>query len=299
MNARKSIPLSVVVLLVGGMILVIVLSFIVKLEASIALGAAAVSIGSIFILTTTSFLYWVARELEKSEERLRVIVDSTQDGIIMTNEMGFIESVNARVVDLFGYRPGKLVGEHVSILLSSAYGERSNVESLIQYLEREKMEALGTSHVVSGLRQNGQQFHMDFAVNEACLGGEVCFTVVVRDVSERVAAQLVMHQSKDELERRVKERTGALEESNARLHEEITRRKVLINELQTALGDIKKLSGLLPICSSCKKIRDDRGYWNQIEVFIRDHSEAEFSHSVCPECIEQLYPGLYVPHSDS
>jgi len=70
-------------------------------------------------------------------------------------------------------------------------------------------------------------------------------------------------------------------------------REKLIEELQNALAKVKTLSGLLPICSSCKKIRDDKGYWNQIEAYIRDHSEAEFSHSICPECVKELYPGLY------
>ncbi len=69
-------------------------------------------------------------------------------------------------------------------------------------------------------------------------------------------------------------------------------REALITELKAALAQIKTLSGLLPICSSCKKIRDDKGYWNQIESYIRDHSDAEFSHSICPECSEKLYPGL-------
>ena len=64
-------------------------------------------------------------------------------------------------------------------------------------------------------------------------------------------------------------------------------------ELQAALAKIKTLSGFLPICASCKKIRDDKGYWNQIEAYISDHSEAEFSHSVCPECAKKLYPDFY------
>jgi len=64
-------------------------------------------------------------------------------------------------------------------------------------------------------------------------------------------------------------------------------------ELQEALAKIKTLSGLLPICASCKKIRDDKGYWNRIETYISDHSEAEFSHSICPECTKKLYPELY------
>ncbi len=65
-------------------------------------------------------------------------------------------------------------------------------------------------------------------------------------------------------------------------------------DLLNALNQVKKLSGLLPICSSCKKIRDDRGYWNQLESYIENHSEAEFSHGICPECAKRLYPDLDV-----
>ena len=60
-------------------------------------------------------------------------------------------------------------------------------------------------------------------------------------------------------------------------------------ELEEALDKVKTLSGLLPICASCKKIRDDRGYWNQIESYIQQYSEAEFSHGICPECSDKLY----------
>lgn len=61
---------------------------------------------------------------------------------------------------------------------------------------------------------------------------------------------------------------------------------------QEALGQVKKLSGMLPICSSCKKIRDDSGYWRQVEEYVRDHSEAEFTHSICPDCLRRLYPEI-------
>lgn len=62
--------------------------------------------------------------------------------------------------------------------------------------------------------------------------------------------------------------------------------------LEEAQSEIKVLSGLLPICAACKKIRDDKGYWSQIESFISKHSEAEFTHSICPECVKKLYPYL-------
>ncbi len=66
-------------------------------------------------------------------------------------------------------------------------------------------------------------------------------------------------------------------------------REALIVELQNSLAEIKMLSGLLPICASCKKIRDDKGYWNQIEGYIQKHSDAKFSHGICPECSDKLY----------
>lgn len=70
-----------------------------------------------------------------------------------------------------------------------------------------------------------------------------------------------------------------------------TEREKLITDLQDALANIKRLKGLLPICASCKKVRDDKGYWQQIEAYVSEHSDAEFSHGICPDCAERLYPG--------
>ncbi|MCI5131806.1 MAG: PAS domain S-box protein [Candidatus Electrothrix sp. EH2] len=68
----------------------------------------------------------------------------------------------------------------------------------------------------------------------------------------------------------------------------------LVRKLRNALSNIKVLNGLLPICASCKKIRDDQGYWSQVEVYIGAHSDADFSHGLCPECAKRLYPELYI-----
>lgn len=67
----------------------------------------------------------------------------------------------------------------------------------------------------------------------------------------------------------------------------------LIDKLQEALAEVRELKGLLPICSSCKKIRDDKGYWQQIEVYISERSEAKFSHGICLDCAKELYPEIY------
>jgi len=69
----------------------------------------------------------------------------------------------------------------------------------------------------------------------------------------------------------------------------LTKERETTQALQAAMNQIKTLSGLIPICASCKKIRDDKGYWNQVEVYIQQHSEAEFSHGFCPDCMKKLY----------
>lgn len=73
-------------------------------------------------------------------------------------------------------------------------------------------------------------------------------------------------------------------------HKATKEREELIAQLEDALLQVRKLSGLLPICASCKRIRDKKGGWQQIEDYISDHSEADFSHSICPECARTLYP---------
>jgi integral membrane sensor domain MASE1 len=88
-----------------------------------------------------------------------------------------------------------------------------------------------------------------------------------------------------DLDIRVRERT-------ADLQEELVRRRRAQEELQSALQNVKTLSGLLPICASCKKIRDDGGYWTQVERYLTEHTQAQFSHGMCPECFAQLYPDI-------
>ncbi len=84
-----------------------------------------------------------------------------------------------------------------------------------------------------------------------------------------------------------------LQAANDSLNKKGVELESLVESLKAALENVKTLSGLLPICSNCKKIRNDGGYWEQIEGYIREHSEAEFTHSICPDCVRKLYPDLY------
>ncbi len=102
------------------------------------------------------------------------------------------------------------------------------------------------------------------------------------------------------LEKKISERTRELDAANGKLVLEIEERKrteaekeQLIAQLQKAMQEVKVLSGFLPICASCKKIRDDSGYWSQIEEYISKHSNALFSHGICPDCVKKLYPDFH------
>jgi len=84
-------------------------------------------------------------------------------------------------------------------------------------------------------------------------------------------------------------------EAKQRAEEEKER---LIVELQEALANVKTLTGLLPICASCKKIRNDDGYWTRVETYLSQHSDAKFSHGICPDCGKELYGDLYLDERD-
>ena len=97
----------------------------------------------------------------------------------------------------------------------------------------------------------------------------------IKEVLVRVDTHLTIAR----LQRQLEAQNAQLQERNA--------------ELEAALGTVKLLSGMLPICANCKKIRDDTGYWEDVAVYVREHSEAEFTHGICPVCIETLYPEFY------
>jgi CheY-like chemotaxis protein len=109
--------------------------------------------------------------------------------------------------------------------------------------------------------------------------------VEVLQLASALTEKWRLHQeAKGQLERLeglVRERTSVLEKTNA--------------ELTQAMANIQTLSGLIPICAGCKKIRDDRGYWDQVETYLAKHSDAKFTHGICPECSRKYYPGIEYP----
>ncbi len=118
---------------------------------------------------------------------------------------------------------------------------------------------------------------------------------IVRDISSRKLADEELQLHRNHLEWLVRHRTEELTAINERLQKEIAEKKRaaaeterLIKQLREALSKIKKLSGLLPMCAWCKKIRDDQGYWKRVEAYISEHSDARFTHGICPDCAGKL-----------
>jgi len=122
----------------------------------------------------------------------------------------------------------------------------------------------------------------------------VVFAVVLAGfvlIMKPLAGRMLLHSG--ELEEEIKKKTVILENEIAERIKTQEEKEKVITELKKAMEEIKTLNGLLPICSYCKKIRDDTGYWNQLEVYIKQHSDADFSHSICPDCAREHFPEIY------
>ena len=100
---------------------------------------------------------------------------------------------------------------------------------------------------------------------------------------EEVLARVETHLTIRNLQKELQEKNAQLEMKNEQLQEKNI-------QLQEALDNVKTLKGFIPICANCKKIRDDEGFWEQVEIYVRDHTEAEFSHGICPDCAQELFP---------
>lgn len=254
---------------------------------------------TLFALIGGGVLFYFTRKLENSEKRLYAIIEGAADGVLTTDEYGYIESINTSVVAMFGYRPGELLSSCVTVLFSSAYRESRDRIRLTDFFKENGIDINGRPRELTGLKRDGSPFPMEVHASTTRLGERQINILMLRDVTERAEARETLKKINEALEIRVQERTTDLQQANKQLQHEIVQRKQtqaerekLIMELQAAIAEIKTLSGFLPICAACKKIRDDQGYWNQIEVYIRDRSDAEFSHSICPDCMTDLYPEL-------
>jgi PAS domain S-box-containing protein len=194
--------------------------------------------------------------LQRNEARYRNLVDTAQEGIWSMDKEGKTTFANRRMAEMLGYTPEEMLGRPVADFV---HGDGSSVVSGI--LERRSR----------GVRE--QYDHRLFRKDGSEIWGLISAAPIQDEKGKFVGAFSMIT---DITQRKKME----------------AEREVMVESLKEALANVKTLRGLLPICASCKKIRDDKGYWNQIEGYISVRTNAEFSHSICPECRDKYYPGF-------
>ena len=197
--------------------------------------------------------------MDPSSIQLSDFVESMPVAIVAINTEAQIALFNEEAERLFGYEPGKLIGESLTRLIPARFIEKHQI-FLKSFFKSPSRKLLGKGREMSALRSDGTEFPVEIALGYVRSPHGLLATAVVADISDRL-----------------------------KQHEE---RTDLIRDRKAALTNAKQLSGLLPICANCKKIRDDKGYWSQIESYISKHSAADFSHGICPECFEDQCPDL-------
>jgi len=220
------------------------------------------------------------KRAEAEAAQLADIVQSADDAIIGKDMNSIVTSWNKGAEHIFGYKAREMVGTSIMQIIPAE--RRDEEKRLLEKIKRgESVEQYET------LRQtkDGRLINVSVTLSPIKDNTRRIFGVskVARDITKRKLMEKELHQLNTQLEQRVAERTAELERAN--------------HELRDALENVKTLSGLLPICADCKKVRDDKGYWNQIETYITKHSDASFSHGLCPECSIKFLEngGLPVP----
>lgn len=191
---------------------------------------------------------------------LEKIMLAAPAGLVIVDQAGQVVFFNTEAEKIFGFSAEEVLGRSVELLLPDRFQHLHRLQRA-DFHQQPADRLMGYDRNVLGRRKDGTEMPLEVGLSYCHAGDTVLVSAVVLDITRRRSIE--------------------------------AEREKLIEELQGALDKVKQLSGLLPICASCKKIRDDNGYWNQIESYIRDHSEAEFSHGICPDCAKRLYPDVF------
>lgn len=203
---------------------------------------------------------WLKEQLAVERERAAIaarfehLMRQANDVVLLADSQGKIIEANQRAVQFYGWSMAELRG-----LALEDLGVRKTAPEKIHEPEM-VFQPCSTPFETCHQRKDGSIFPVEVSVNVVEFDAASLKLAIVRDITQRKAAEV--------------------------------ERERLIRELQEALANVKILGGLLPICSHCKKIRDDKGYWERIESYISSRSGAQFTHGICPECVASLYPEL-------
>lgn len=199
------------------------------------------------------------KALQESEIRYRTLFESAGDAIFILeaegDDAGHIVAANSAAAEMHGYRVDELLSMNITKLDTEPAAQEAP-ERIRRVANGEWIKA-----EIEHRRKDGSTFPVEITAGPLTIGGHKYALAFDRDITRRKRNQ---------------------EEKEA-----------LIRELQNALDKIKTLKGLLPICAWCKKVRDDHGYWKQVEEYIEEHSDAMFTHGICPECLKKNDPDIY------
>lgn len=184
----------------------------------------------------------------------RLLIGESRDAIVILDENGRVYDANSRFADMLGYTKEEVYQLYVWDW--DAVLEKEKILELIK-----TVDAAGQNFETQHRRKNGCLIDVELSNNGATYRGQKLIFCICRDITSRKQAE--------------------------------RERNELIKRLQASLAEIKTLRGILPVCTFCKKVRDDKGYWEQVEVYIRKHSEADVSHGMCPDCFKKYYPDEY------
>lgn len=190
----------------------------------------------------------------QSEPLYEMLFQNSLDGLMLTSPDGAILDANPSACRIFGRTREEIIREGRAGLID-------NSDPRLGPLIAERNRTGKAHGELTARRKDGTTFPIEFSsVVFQNSDGNARTCLIIRDISARKAAE--------------------------------NERERLIRELQGAVGRVKTLSGLLPICASCRRIRDAQGDWHNLELYIRKHTEADFTHGICPDCRRSLYPEM-------
>ncbi|MDP2886576.1 MAG: PAS domain S-box protein [Ignavibacteria bacterium] len=211
-------------------------------------------------------MFW-KRTVTRSQEYAESIINTVREPLIILDQDLRVVTVSRSFYEVFKVKPEETVGQ----LIYDLGNKQWDIPKLRELLEtilpqKATFDNYEVEHDFSTIGR--RTLLLNARQIQRVLGKERIILLAIEDITERKRAEEALGEAVKERER-------------------------LIQELQHALENIKTLQGLIPICGNCKKIRDDKGFWNQVEGYIMAHSDATFTHGVCPECAKKLYGDLY------
>lgn len=229
--------------------------------------------------------------LKRLESLRQKITQEQQDSLEHARQKG-AESYNQKVDELLDY-----LSDIARDISRQRYGDPDEIFELAKTgVYPEKISELAESFGMMIVKVEARELHLEQTIDKL----KKLNSQLEAEYEARTKIEQELMNYRNNLEALIQSRTSELMKTNEMLKTEILERKAideerkkLVDDLQDALNNIKTLKGLIPICASCKKIRDDQGYWNELEIYISRNADIEFSHSLCPDCLKKHYPEEY------